>query len=239
MSLLDDNRIRLVSRLYFATSRAVSGQADRRCAIVMRVPRYVADSTALGKMVHGLLRVPGAPCRGVFNHKESEMKSDIVRTVALAVALFASPLWAADDNNFVKKTAADGIAEVELADVALERAASNDVKALANHIKQDHQQANEQLKSIASQKGMQVPPQAGAKHQRDKERLAKLQGNEFDNAYVKAMIKAHEKDIKAFEKQAKNGTDAELKAFASATLPKLREHLDHAKQIEKGLQAKK
>lgn len=168
------------------------------------------------------------------------MKSEYMRVSATAVAmLFASAVWAADDSNFVKKAAADGIAEVELADLALEHAASNEVKTLANHIKQDHQQANEKLKSIASQKGMQVPQQTDAKHKRDAERLAKLQGNEFDNAYIKAMIKEHRQDIKAFEKQAKNGKDAELKTFAGEALPKLREHLDHAKQIEKGLQAKK
>ena len=163
----------------------------------------------------------------------------VCRAATGAAMLFTAGTWAADADNFVKKAAVDGIAEVELADLALERAASDDVKTLANHIKQDHQRANEQLNAIATQKGLQVPQQTDAKHKRDKDRLAKLDGNEFDNAYVKAMIKEHEKDIKEFEKQAKNGKDAELKTFANNALPKLREHLDHAKQIEKGLQAKK
>ena len=160
-------------------------------------------------------------------------------SIALLALVFASATYAKDDaQRFVKKAAADGIAEVELAELALERAESNDVKTLANHIKQDHQQANEQLKSIAAQKRVKIPEQTDEKHKREKERLAKLQGDEFDKAYVKAMIKEHEKDIKAFEKQAKNGNDAELKTFANSALPKLREHLDHAKQVEKGLQAK-
>lgn len=159
--------------------------------------------------------------------------------IAFAMA-YATAAAAADatTQRFAQQAAVDGIAEVELADLALERASSNEVKALANHIKQDHQQANDKLKSIASSKGVDVPAQTDDKHRREKERLAKLQGNEFDQAYVKAMIKEHEKDIKAFEKQAKGGKDPELKAFATEALPKLRAHLDHAKQIEKQLQAK-
>lgn len=155
--------------------------------------------------------------------------------------MYAAAATAADGaaQRFAQQAAADGIAEVELADLALERATNNEVKTLANHIKQDHQQANEKLKSIASQKGVDVAEQTDAKHKREKERLSKLQGSEFDKAYVKAMIKEHEKDIKAFEKQAKSDNDAELKAFANESLPKLREHLDHAKQIDKQLQAKK
>jgi len=163
-----------------------------------------------------------------------------VGTIVFAIGYTAAAA-AADSatQRFTEQAAADGIAEVELADLALERAASNEVKTLANHIKQDHQQANDKLKSIASKKGVNVPEQTDDKHKREKERLAKLQGNEFDQAYVKAMIKEHEDDIKAFEKQAKNGKDPELKAFANEALPKLREHLDHAKQIQKQLQAKK
>lgn len=170
------------------------------------------------------------------------MKVETLRIgVAILSLTLASAVSAADEGvqRFVKKAAADGIAEVELADLALERAAANDVKALANHIKQDHQQANEQLKSIAAQKGVKVPDHTDDKHRREKERLAKLQGDEFDRAYIKAMIKEHEKDIKAFEKQARNDKDPELKSFANDALPKLREHLDHAKEINKGLQAKK
>lgn len=155
--------------------------------------------------------------------------------------IYAAAASAADSatQRFAQQAAADGIAEVELADLALERATNNEVKTLANHIKQDHQQANEKLKSIASQKGVDVTEQTGDKHKREKERLSKLQGAEFDKAYVKAMIKEHEKDIKTFEKHAKNGKDPELKAFANDSLPKLREHLDHAKQLEKQLQAQK
>ena len=42
------------------------------------------------------------------------------------------------------------------------------------------------------------------------------------------MVSDHKEDIKAFEKEAKNGSDADLKQFASTTLPTLNQHLSMA-----------
>lgn len=163
------------------------------------------------------------------------------RLTALAVVALLSPLTghaADDDQRFAKKAAAGSIAEVELADLALERAKSKKVKALAKHIKKDHQQANATLKSVAEQKGLNLPNETDADHRKEKRRLAKLEGGEFDRAYVEAMIKDHENDIKQFEQQARKGDDQELKQFAAETLPTLKEHLSHAKEVQKHLKSK-
>lgn len=161
-----------------------------------------------------------------------------IATVAFGLMIFGSA-WAADDaKRFATKAAAGSIAEMELADLALERASNSNVKALASQIKQDHEQAQQKLRSLAAQKQLKLPEQTDAKHKREKDRLAKLQGSEFDDAYVRAMIKEHQKDVKAFERQAKSGKDAEFKGFANETLPKLRTHLDRAKQVQKELQAR-
>lgn len=53
----------------------------------------------------------------------------------------------------------------------------------------------------------------------------------FDQAYANNQDKAHEATIKLFEERAADGKDADLKAFASDTLPNLREHLAHAKDL--------
>lgn len=155
------------------------------------------------------------------------------------IALFglstAGQALADETSRFLKKAAAGGIAEVELAELAMERAKSKQVKKLAKHIKQDHEQANQALKSVADKKGVPLPDETDANHKKEKQRLAKLEGSEFDRAYVNAMIEDHQKDIKQFEKQARQGEDAELKQYAEQTLPKLRQHLTHAKEIQKKL----
>ena len=56
---------------------------------------------------------------------------------------------------------------------------------------------------------------------------------EFDKAYVKDMVKDHEKDVKDFQNESQNGTDPNVKQFATKTLPILQGHLESIKQLSK------
>jgi putative membrane protein len=58
-----------------------------------------------------------------------------------------------------------------------------------------------------------------------------LTGADFDREYGKMMLSDHRKDVSEFEKQSTRGTDADLKAFASKTLPTLKEHLQMAESL--------
>jgi len=61
--------------------------------------------------------------------------------------------------------------------------------------------------------------------------MSALSGAEFDRKYMEAMVKDHEKDVAAFERESTSGSDADLKAWAAKTLPTLREHLQMARDI--------
>src|SRR5690606_38864196 len=67
-----------------------------------------------------------------------------------------------------------------------------------------------------------------------KSKLEALSGQEFDRAYIEAMVKDHEKAVAMFEKQSRTSKDAELKTFAEKTLPVLKQHLDHARTLASG-----
>lgn len=69
----------------------------------------------------------------------------------------------------------------------------------------------------------------------DVERLQGLSGSEFDREFVKAMVKDHEMAVQKFEQAAQSLEDRELKNFASDTLPKLRQHLEMAQELQKSL----
>src|SRR5688572_17531434 len=58
------------------------------------------------------------------------------------------------DEHFVHEAAAGGMLEVELGRLALERAASAEVKAFGQRMVTDHGRANQQLTQIASSKGI-------------------------------------------------------------------------------------
>jgi putative membrane protein len=136
------------------------------------------------------------------------------------------------DTKFAITAAQGGMAEVKLGQLAVDKASSPDVKAFGQRMIDDHTKANDQLKSLASAENMTLPTDMNAKDQADYDRLSQLSGAAFDKAYMKEMVKDHEQDVKEFQREADHGKDAQLKQFASTTLPILQSHLSDAKSTE-------
>ena len=149
---------------------------------------------------------------------------------------------AAADTAFAKEAAVGGLAEVELGNLAKEKASSNDVKQFGDRMVTDHSKANDELKQWAQQKNVTLPTALDAKHKATRDRLAKLSGDAFDKAYMHEMVTDHQKDVAAFKKESTSGRDADLKAWAAKTLPTLQEHLklaqDTATKVGAGAHAK-
>lgn len=138
----------------------------------------------------------------------------------------------AKDWKFLKEAAEDGMAEVRLGEMAKQQASQPQVKDLGTQMIADHTKANEELKSIAAKKGLTFPSDVDSKHKTKVERLSKLQGAEFDRAYVADLIKDHKTDIAEFEAIAKSAEDPDVKAFAEKTLPTLRSHLERVEAVQ-------
>ena len=136
--------------------------------------------------------------------------------------------------SFMKDAAEAGMAEVEIAKLAKDRALNPRVKNFAEMMINDHSAANNKLQTIARDKSTTLPSTLG-KHQDHLEDLSKKNGAEFDKAYMKMMVDGHEDVVKEFEKCSQNGTDPDVKTFAAQTLPTVRMHLDSAKAINKAL----
>ncbi len=137
------------------------------------------------------------------------------------------------DKDFVTNTGKGGKAEVELAQDALNHATNADVKSFAQKLVDDHTKANGELEQFATSHGVTIPTEVQSKAKEVKERLMKLTGKSFDQAFVKQMVDDHTSTIKAFEDESKNGTDADLKAWVDKTLPALRDHLKMAEDLAK------
>ena len=133
------------------------------------------------------------------------------------------------DKTFVEKAAIGGMAEVELGNIAAQKASSDQVKMFAARMVSDHTKANDELKQIASAKGVQLPTSLDDKHKKHVDHLQKMSGAAFDKTYMGHMVDDHQQDVAEFKKEAQSGHDADVKGFASKTLPTLQEHLQLAK----------
>lgn len=140
------------------------------------------------------------------------------------------------DEAFASAATKAGMQEVEEAKIAQERASSSEVKAFAQQLENDHSKANDELGRLVQSKGMPAD-QTTAKPAAS--RLSKLNGAAFDRAYVDAQVLAHEQAVTLFGRESTSGTDADLKAFATKTLPTLREHLRMARDLKTKVSATK
>jgi putative membrane protein len=128
------------------------------------------------------------------------------------------------DVKFAKEAADGGMMEVRLGELAQTNGSSVEIKNLGNMMVSDHTKANNELKALAAQKNISLPTSLSEKAQKQYDKLAKKQGRDFDKAYSKCMVHDHKKDICEFKKESKKGGDADLKQWASTTLPTLEHH---------------
>jgi len=136
-------------------------------------------------------------------------------------------------DKFVHKAAVSGLTEVAASKAAAQKSTNADVKKLAAQMVKDHEAANKELKSIAQSKGVKVPTAPDAKHQGKLDDLSKLSGAAFDKAYVAQMTTDHEKAIALFTDAASDKSlDPALMAFAKKTLPTLKMHREHVKEVQ-------
>ena len=150
---------------------------------------------------------------------------------ATIIAAPAALQLGAEDATFLQRAARDGMAEVELAELAQSKATNADVKALAAKIKNDHTNANEELKTLAAKKNVTLPSGPDQTQNSEKDRFSKMDTS-FDRNYVSAMVTDHRRAVATFTARTKS-TDADVKAFAEKTLPALKEHLQRAEALQK------
>jgi putative membrane protein len=132
------------------------------------------------------------------------------------------------DEKFVKEAAAGGMMEVELGKIAAEKAVNDKVKVFGQQMQEDHGKANEELKGLAANKGVQIPTALEGKHKKTVDRLSKLSGSDFDRQYMRTMIEDHKEDLKAFQREADKGKDPDVKQFAGKYVPMIKKHLEMA-----------
>jgi putative membrane protein len=140
---------------------------------------------------------------------------------------------AVGDTHFAKEAAQGGMAEVKLGQLAQEKGSNDSVKTFGKRMVDDHSKAGDKLKEVASRENIALPSDLSVKDQATYDRLSKLNGAAFDRAYARDMVKDHETDVAAFQREANGGKDDSLKSFASETLPTLQDHLKQAKEMMK------
>jgi len=121
------------------------------------------------------------------------------------------------------------------------KAHAKDVKAFAEQMVKDHTAVNKSAVDLAQK--LKVTPEESDTSKSLKKggdenlaNLKKLQGAEFDRAYVDHEVAYHQAVIDALDKTLiPNAKNAELKALLEKSRPAFVAHLEHAKHIQASL----
>lgn len=144
----------------------------------------------------------------------------------------AEPVAAAE-RSFVASAASSGLAEVEASRYIAEKTGNADLKSFARQMEREHTSANDELMRIAGTKGLTVPTSVDGEERGLLDKLRNSSSDQSDRNFIQDFgVDAHKKAIQLYETQARDGRDPELRAFAERTLPRLREHLTMAEQLQ-------
>jgi len=137
------------------------------------------------------------------------------------------------DQDFLNFAAQTDMTEAHLGQMAQDQGASQAVKDLGQMLVTDHTSDYKQLGMLASKAGLILPKGIDTKHDKMIAPFGKLKGKMFDRRYTREMVAGHTAAIAAYEKEASDGQNADLKAYAKDTLPTLEKHKKAAQDAEK------
>lgn len=154
--------------------------------------------------------------------------------IAGGIGLGSGPALAdlsAADQAFLDRAASGGMAQIQLGQIAQQKASSTQVKQLARRIVADHSAASQDLQLLADSQGLTLPEQPAKSAQAMAQRLRGTVSSGFDQAYIQQVIRDHQQDLAAYRREAQSGQDPDLKAFAQRNLLMIQQHLQLAQSL--------
>lgn len=127
--------------------------------------------------------------------------------------------------------------EIQAGQLAQQKAQSDEIKQFAKMMVDDHTQAQQQLQQIAQRKSWQLSERLMPVHQAMLDELSKLDGQEFDRAYLYGQVAGHTKTALKLRDDKTELQDPELRQYAATILPKVQQHLQHGQQLAKADEA--
>jgi len=136
---------------------------------------------------------------------------------------------------FMAEAFSGNMVEVQLGQIAQEKAQSQDVKDFGMRMVKDYGSANDELKRIARGMNARFSTTLKPKHKEILDKLSRISSAEFDKQYMRQMVRDHAEDMSAFSKAVQEVKDPDLNGWTKKTLEVIEQHFQQAKTIAKKL----
>ncbi len=140
----------------------------------------------------------------------------------------------AKTQSFIENATSGNNFEIQSSKTALDKSKNDAVRSFAQKMINDHTKAGNDMTATLKKANIPAlvnPDMLAQKHQ-DVLNSLKNETSGFDQAYIDAQTKAHDETVSLFEDYAENGDNPDVKTFARNTLPTLKEHRDHIKEMK-------
>jgi putative membrane protein len=145
------------------------------------------------------------------------------------------PIASPAEQDFMMRAAEGHMAEIEMANIALQKSDNKDVRDYANMIQSDHKSALDDLADLMKDKDVSQPRTVPADVKKDIDVMNGLSGPELDREFINQMVAEHEKEIGMYQDRAAIVRDADVKNYAEDFLPKLEMHLEKGQRLQSKL----
>ena len=142
---------------------------------------------------------------------------------------------AGPDDRFVARTAQANFAEVQMSAWAKDHALSDEVRKFAGKILNDHTLLADELRSLAVKQSAIPVADLDPKDAAEIERMKTLEPNLLDRAYMREVMRWHQKEAEAFRREVDTGKDPALKYWAYQMLTKVQTHLREGEETERAI----
>lgn len=150
-----------------------------------------------------------------------------------ALPAFSQANASSSDQKFVDMAAQTDMTEAHLGQMAQDQGSAQGVKDFGQTLVTDHTSDYTQLTAAAGKASLNVPKGLDAAHDRMIAPFEKLKGAAFDRRFIQEMVVGHTKAVAEYRREAKDGQNADIKAYANQALPTLEKHLEAARDLQK------
>jgi putative membrane protein len=133
------------------------------------------------------------------------------------------------DQQFLNEAYDHSTEQLALGELATRQGKSDQVKKMGEQIVTDETAALKKLTQVAEKNSLTLPKAPPAQDMATVSRLTKLEGKQFDDAFL-AQVRARDHHaLNSFQQESKSGKNDDLKTYASDQLPVIRGQLDQLK----------
>ncbi|MEU4832151.1 DUF4142 domain-containing protein [Streptosporangium sp. NPDC023615] len=143
------------------------------------------------------------------------------------------------DRDFLVKAHQSNLSEIEAGKAAQQKTAdapgrpnAATVRELGEIFIADHTKLDATVRQVAGRLGVELPPAPAPAQREQLDKVAALNGAEFDKAWITAELAGHRATLAAVDKEIESGASPEVKQIAVTAKPVVQKHIDMLLQAE-------